>query len=563
VEAPPPTRLRAHRALVGVCVGLTTVEALCLVALGPDGALALAPQVTAPEPFGILHDLRWLAVFHRSWLAFSVELVALLVFRTGVVVTLTALAWDRDRPRPPVKVLVACALRFLAVVAAVSFAWVTVMFALAVVSLEWLFFVGVPAFLLIALVTHHGVVRARWWREAPPLRTTAWLAFVFVELSLAGALAAAVPTPLAVLVAAGSGLFNAWAWLSIVHVLNGSPGVLRFRPVAPAAIALLATVTLLGVAIGARQLGRVDQTRPAPAVAAAVMPTTGAASAPAVLVATGFNSEWDGTASRPLAPDLVPARFSYRGLGADGRPLPYAADSTHRSLRALIRTMRAQVDALHDRTGRPVSLVAESEGSIVAAAMLAVHPRAPVGTLVLLSPLVHPGRVYYPPEDKDGWGVVTGWALRGITEVVDGVSSIDLPADAPLLRSIDANAAVLRNLLACASGHRTELVVMPVTAALGAPNPPDIGAPVIVVPAVHGGLLSNPTARAAVVGAIRGRHPARDATWAGVEGALRLVAAPWQVPELPITLNPAWAPRATTGGSGCVRMTRAEQRRLG
>ena len=70
MEAPPSTRLRAHRALVGVCVGLTTVEALCLVAFGPDGALALAPQVSAPEPFGVLHDLRWLAVFHRSWLAF-------------------------------------------------------------------------------------------------------------------------------------------------------------------------------------------------------------------------------------------------------------------------------------------------------------------------------------------------------------------------------------------------------------------------------------------------------------------------------------------------------------
>ena len=224
--------------------------------------------------------------------------------------------------------------------------------------------------------------------------------------------------------------------------------------------------------------------------------------------------------------------------------------------------MRAQVDALHDRAGRPVSLVAESEGSIVAAAMLAVHPRAPVGTLVLLSPLVHPGRVYYPPADKDGWGVVTGWALRGITEVVDGVSSIDLPADAPLLRSIDANATVLRNLLTCASNHRTELVVMPVTAALGAPNPPDIGAPVVVVPAVHGGLLSNPTARAAVVDAIHGRRPARDEAWAGVEGALRLVAAPWQVPELPLTLNPAWTPPAT-GRSGCVPLTRAEQRRLG
>ncbi len=224
--------------------------------------------------------------------------------------------------------------------------------------------------------------------------------------------------------------------------------------------------------------------------------------------------------------------------------------------------MGAQVDRLHERTRRPVSIVAESEGSVVAAAYVASHPRAPVGPLVLLSPLVHPGRVYYPPAGRDGWGVVTGWALRGITEVVDDVSSIDLPADAPLLRSIDGHALVLRGLLQCARSRASELVILPLTAALSAPDPPEIGAPVVVVPAVHGGLLGNPTARAAIVRQIDGRRPTADATWSGVERALQLVAAPWQVPELPLALNPAWTSHAA-GSSQCVRVAHAARRWLG
>lgn len=559
MDAPPPTRLRDHRALVGVCVGLTTLEAALIVALGPHGARALAPQASAPEPFGILHDLRWLAVFHRSWLAFSVELAALLGFRTGVVVVLTRLAWGRDRAAPGLRVLVTCALRYVAIVAALSFAWVTVMFALAVVSLEWLFFVGVPAFLVIALVTHHGVVRPRWWREAPPRHTVAWLAVVFVELSLAGALTAAVPIALAIPVAAAGGAFNAWAWLAIVHALRGSPPVVRFRPVGPVAIAALVCVTLLGVAIGAGQLRHVGTPTPASATSPVEGPAKGRA---AVLVASGFNSRWDGTPSPPLAAGWDQVRFSYRGLAADGGPRPYEAAATHQSLRALVRTMGAQVEQLHERTGERVNLVAESEGSVVAAAYLAAHPGAPVRNLVLLSPLVQPGRVYYPPAGRDGWGVVTGWVLRGITAVVDDVSSIDLPADSPLLRSIDGHALVLRNLLPCARPRRSELVILPVTASLSAPSPPEIGAPVVVVPAVHGGLLGNPTARAAIVQQIEGRPAPHDPTWTGVEAALRLVAAPWQVPELPLQLNPAW-PSGAPGSPHCVQVARAAHRWLG
>jgi hypothetical protein len=562
--------LQDHRALVTLCVGLVVVETIVISALGPRGAVGLAPQVTAPEPIGIMHDLRWLAVFHRSWMAFAMEALAFVAFRTTLVIVLIRLAWDPRQPTPSLRQLATWTLRYVVIVAVLSFAWIAVMFGLAVVALDWLFFVGVPSLFLVALVTHHGILRPVWWRESPQLRTTAWLVLTLVELSAAGAVIAALPFVLRVPVAILAGGFNAWAWMMIVEHLTAPRSAPRFRPVGPAAIALLVTATLVGVAIGAPQL---QHPATSPAVTAAGLPvaTIGSATGlapgpgPAVLVATGFDSTWDGTEGAPLTSGLVQQRFSYRGLGADDKPLPYDAGATHRSVAALVRTMRDQVNELHRRTGRRVAVVAESEGSIIAAAYLVSHERAPVSNLVLLSPLVRPGRVYYPPAGEDGWGVATGWALRGITNIVGEVSSINLPADAPFLRSITSHPLAFRDLLACTPPHIPKLVIVPITSALSSPDPVAIAGPTLVLPAVHGGLLGNPTARAATVRAIRGRPPSGE-SWDDVESVLRAATAPWQVPELPLSVNPAWrsgtAPPSPSG-SRCARTVAAARAWLG
>ena len=45
----------------------------------------------------------------------------------------------------------------------------------------------------------------------------------------------------------------------------------------------------------------------------------------------------------------------------------------------------------HRATGRRLTLVAESEGALLAKAYLAATPGAPVANLVILSPLLEPG----------------------------------------------------------------------------------------------------------------------------------------------------------------------------
>lgn len=64
--------------------------------------------------------------------------------------------------------------------------------------------------------------------------------------------------------------------------------------------------------------------------------------------------------------------------------------------------MGTQVERLAAHTHRPVMIVAESEGALVAKSYVLSRHRVPVDTLVLLSPLVAPGRVYYPESGQDG-----------------------------------------------------------------------------------------------------------------------------------------------------------------
>src|SRR6266496_6621406 len=67
--------------LLAVCIALPMIEVGLLWGVGLTSALGIAPSVTAPVPFATFHDLRWLMVYHRSWLGFAVEALALLAFR--------------------------------------------------------------------------------------------------------------------------------------------------------------------------------------------------------------------------------------------------------------------------------------------------------------------------------------------------------------------------------------------------------------------------------------------------------------------------------------------------
>jgi hypothetical protein len=528
-------RLRSHPALLAIAVAGPVAETGLLWAVGLTGAVGLAAAVTAPAPYAAFHDLRWLLVYHRSWAGFAAEAGAMVAFRGILAALCVRAAWPAGRPRPPLHRLAArCAA--LGLVNAVLLApWAALLFGLAVVPVSWLFFAAVPPVLALGLLLQHGPVAAGWWRHRPPARAVGWAALTFLVLSLAGAALTASPAALRLPVAAAAGLFNAWAWLGIVQAVTdpGRPGpARRVVPQVPVALALVLAVVAAGVALAFR----VGPGSPLARSARSTHPGTGRP----VLVVAGFGSSWDGTPRRWLPDGFDEQRFSYRGQGTDGRPLPYARPDTHRPLPELARLLAAQVAAFHRATGRPVSLVAESEGALVAKVYLLADARAPVDELILLSPLVEPARVWYPRPGGSGWGQATGWELRQLGRALRELSGADLTADTPLVRSIVDHAPALRGALACPLPGVHQLALFPLADAVAAPHPSRIAIPVGVVPAFHGGLLGEPSVRATVTGYLEDGRPPAAAAWPVAELLVRAASAAWQVPELPLTLNPAW-----------------------
>jgi hypothetical protein len=523
--------LWSHPGLLAVCIALPVLEAALLWWFGLSSALGIAPGATAPVPFATFHDLRWLMVYHRSWAGFAVEAVALLVFRSGLTALLVWLAWPGGVARPSVAVLARNATVFTVVSAVLLMPWVALLFGLAVMPVSWLFFAAVPPVLAVGLLIHHGAVRSGW--HVPAARTTGWVALTIAVLTMSGAALTASPAGLRLPVAAAAGLFNAWAWCGIVNVLALRRVPRRAVPLVPIALVLLLGVVATGAGLGFRaSVGHHGTT---------VAPAPAAAGGRPVLLVSGFGGYWDGVQRRWLPGDLDERRFSYRGQGPGGRALPYTATDTQLPLPRLVDAMRTQVDTLSRSSGQRVAIVAESEGALVAKTYLAANPDAPVDELVMLSPLVQPARVFFPSGGEQGWGLATGWELRELGGLFRDLSGADMSADMPVVRTMMDHGPAVRGLLACPLPRTRELALFPLADAVATPHPSQIGIPSEVVPAFHGGLLANDRIREAVSGYLEHGRVEPATVWPVAQEILRASAAAWQVPELPLTVNPAWS----------------------
>jgi hypothetical protein len=524
----------SYPGLISVCVLLPVIEVAVLWGLGMTSTLGIAPSVTAPAPFATFHDLRWLMVYHRSWIGLAGETIALLAFRGGLTAALVWLAWPRGAPKPPVNALVRNSALFTLASIVLMAPWVGLLFGLAVMPISWLFFAAVPPVLFVGLLIHAGAVRNGW--QFPIGRTTAWIAASFLVLTLSGGVLTASPAWLRLPLAAASGLFNAWAWSAIVSALalRTSPRR-RMIPVVPLALVVMLVLVAAGAGYGFRaNVGNASAATPAPRVPAF-------SNGRPVLLVSGLGGRWDGIPRRWLPGNLEVRRYSYAGEDRAGHPLPYASSDTHLPLPNLVAKMGAQVDALHRQSGRPVAIVAESEGALVAKAYMAVTPGAPVDQLVMLSPLVQPARVYFPASGEQGWGLAGGWELREIGLVFRDVSGANLSPDMPVIRSVLNHGPAIRDLLACPLPRTRQLAMFPLADAVATPHPSKIGIRSAVIPAFHGGLLADQKVRDMVSGYLLTGDVSSGPFWPVASKVLRASAAAWQVPELPLTLNPAWS----------------------
>ena len=525
----PSTRSRTV-ALLALAAVPPMFEAAVVAALGFQAARALAPQATAIWPYHSYHDLRWLLVYHSSILGFALELLVVVVLRGLFSAVLVALAWPAQVARPSLRWLALRNVEIAALAAVLVSPWAALSVAFSVVAVSWYLLASlIPMVLLSPFLVRAGVV-AHWWRGLPSVQLLGWSLLNLAVLTVAGALAAGTPGWWTVPVVAVAGVANGLLRRQTVHeaVL---PRPLHWPrvPVAPLAIVLVmisavAAQSVIGIIAGQRGAWQPPiTTRPLPESVKH-----------AVIAIAGHDSIWNG--QPPVDPRVE--RFSYRGLDEQQRPLPYGRRDTHRSLGASAALLARQVDAVHRRTGRPVALLGSSEGAMVARTYLEKTPPGPVNVVLLFSPLIQPGRVYYPPPGYDGWGVVAGWELRGIFALANVRKKFRNHPDEPFVRSILADAPFYRNRTLCPVGGVRMAAFLPTVSAVEAPPGEFTHISTLQLPAFHGGVLRQRVANERAIDFLAGdsiSQPRREYP------LLQRLGAAWQAPPLAVDLNPVWS----------------------
>jgi hypothetical protein len=538
-----------HRGLILAAAGGAVAEAGLLTLLAP-AARPVAPQVTALPVLAAYHDLRWLFTDSQSWLGFAGMSLAALLVRSAADAALLRLAWPRDLPQPSLS------RAFLSCMALTAVAWlllspaVTLAFGVAVLPFSWPFLAALPIMLgIFAALSHGGVVLA-WWRRLPPLRSVLWLFGSFLTLSAASAVIAHLDTAPALVVVAVSGLVNARAWYGLAAVAarlhprtaESVPAKLLFAlPFAP-----IAAVMALALVVGAARLmftGTIQLPMPATASQSAVANVLGggtagtgtpatatAATGAAVLVVSGWGSSCCDAADglRAAMPGAYVRQFSYAGLDASGRPLPHGPSADDLPLPVLGDRIAAQLEKLHDITHRPVDVVAESEGTLGVYAMLDRHPGLPVGSVVLLSPIVDPGRLRYPAGTDAA--SVSEYALDELNHLAGEVSPYGPGGAQHLLSSVSEFGAEYFGAVASGGTTLRWLAVVPLADALTLPDcslPPDV----VVVPAFHGGLLGDGRVLPMVSEFLGGQQVTGTSDMREAAEVITGAAAAWRMPD--------------------------------
>jgi hypothetical protein len=532
-------------------------EAGALVGFAP-AARALAPQLTALAPLAIFHDLRWLYTAQPSVAYFGLLLAGLVAARAGLTTVLVRLAWPAGMRPPRLLAAFREALPVTAVACVLMSPMVSLSFGVAILPFSWPFLAMLPAMLLIALPLGYVGVVGTWWRDLPPLPVVGWLLTEFVVLSAAAAACGTLPPLAAIPMAGMAGLVNARAWYGVTACaarpkaarerVTGVPlwrvvnplWLLREIPGVPLAIAVVISLVIVMTRMVFVLGGDGFLPRPAgvlsePAVAAArPAPQSTATAAHAagprdpVLEVFGFGSTCcpSHPALARAMPGTLVQQFSYLGMSHGGKPLPYWPTDSNLPLPVIGDRIAAQVWRLHERTGQRVDLVAESEGTLGVDAMFARHPHAPIGSVVLLSPIVAPGGAGY--RNAAEAGVVARDELHAVIWFVGGLSPFGSSGAQTLIDSVSTDGA--RFAAAAGQAPRRLLELVPLADAVTLPAC-HLPANVLVLPALHGELLGDPAALR-LVRAFLDHQPVRGApVLRDTAEFMAAAATAWRMPQ--------------------------------
>src|SRR5215472_7040325 len=520
-----------HRGLIALAVGGAVGQA-CLLTLLSPAARPLAPQVTALPPLAVFHDLRWLFGYNRSGAGLALAFAGLVLARAVVSTALIRLAWPRRLPRPGWEATFGRCVIFTVTASILLSPVVTLLFGVSLLPFSWPYLAALPAMLLILIPLSHGGLLGSWWRILPPARAMGWLLASFIVLSTAAVAIARLPAPAAVAVAGLAGVVNARGWYGLAAAvtrqeaprpvppgpawLHAWEGVLG-RPWArgwPAPVSPVVAATALALIVVVTRLVFVMAGHtPEPGAARAMAPRAAAVADPAP----------------PAGPAMGTVSSAVLVIGGFGSSC--CAPSAAMPLPALGDLIAAQVWWLHDRTREPVSIVAESEGTLGVYAMLARHPDVPVGSVVLLSPIVDPGQAGRAPSASHAANPVSGGALSALVRVAGALSPYGESGAERLIGSVGSDGAAFAAEAARHGRRLRWLAVIPLADAVTLPVC-DLPSNVIVVPAMHDGLFGDPRVEGMIERFLSDRRVAGPEDMRDAAEVIAAAAAAWRMPVI-------------------------------
>lgn len=529
-----------------VAVAVAVAEVGALRAVGMVANLPLAAQASAVPSVGAYHDIRWVLVYATSWGVLAGELAAAVAFRTALNAFFVRVLWPDRQVLPRWGPLLARnAVAAFLLLAAMS-PWAVLSFVTGVSSVSFPLLGGLFGAVLVGvLVTAHAGVAPRWWTRWPPWRAMAWAAVDFAAVTATAIAIDYSPGWVVLVAAAAGGLLNVWCWERLVQACaaeavarrrSATGGNLVRLAVVPATLVLAVAGLPVAAASGVPAIGKGY----APARKLTQDPPPGGHRA--VMLANGFQSNWQGGTPIDGFHGFYTTQFSYAGMSPSGRPLPYRSQDTTEALPVLADRMAAQVARLYHLTHERVDVVAVSEGTDVVRQYLASHPHPPLHVVVLASPLPRPDRVFYPRLDRSsGYGIADGWETHLLLDVAKAESPHeDIQTTMPMVRSLVQQGPTFRQRSLCPVPGVRVVALLPLTAAVDTPPGPVGGVPTGVVPTIHGSLVTSGTVREDLVGVLRGKHLSRYFGWGLAFQLARYSASAWEVPSLPLTAVGVW-----------------------
>ena len=188
---------------------------------------------------------------------------------------------------------------------------------------------------------------------------------------------------------------------------------------------------------------------------------------------------------------------------------------------------------LHRETGRPVDIIAESEGTLGVDAMLATRRSLPLGSVVMMSPIVTPGQVSYPADSGPGAGLIPADELRAVVWFVGGLSPFGSSGAQRLIDSVNEVGARYAASAASAARHQPLRMVLlvPLADAVTLPVCP-LPRNVFVIPALHGDLLGTPQVKRMVRRFLADGTARMPGKYNGTAELVAAAAAAWRMPEI-------------------------------